>query len=150
MAEYLRNKKATFDYSLEDTYECGVELLGTEVKSIKHHKGSLTGAYVQLLGGELYLLGAHIPAWQENNAGPDYDPYRSRKLLAHKKELAELGKAAETKGLTIIPVSLYGKGDLIKAQIAVAKGKKVFDKREHLKKKAVTRDIERDLRHSSR
>lgn len=150
MAEYLHNKKATFDYALEDTYECGVELLGTEVKSIKHHKGSLTGAYVQALGGELYLLGAHIPPWQERNAGPDYDPYRSRKLLVHKKELDTLGKASQTNGLTIIPVSLYGKAGLVKAQIAIARGKKTFDKRETLKKKAVTRDIERDLRHSSR
>ena len=147
MAEYLRNKKATFDYALQDTYECGVELLGTEVKSIKHHQGSLTGAYVAVLGNELYLLGAHIPPWQEKNISSEvYDPYRSRKLLVHKKELLELKKASETKGLTIIPVSLYGKGTLVKAQVAIARGKKLFDKRETLKKKAVTRDIERGLR----
>ena len=65
--EYLRNKKATFDYKLQDSYECGMKLLGTEVKSVKNHHGSLTGAYVSVLGGELYLLGAHIPAWQEKN-----------------------------------------------------------------------------------
>lgn len=146
MAEYLRNKKATFDYSLEESYECGVELLGTEVKSIKNHHGSLTGAYVSLLGGELYLLGAHIPAWQEKNVPQGFDPYRSRKLLVHKKELAELGKASQTKGLTVIPVSLYGKAGLVKLQIAIAKGKKSFDKREILKKKAVKRDIERDIK----
>ncbi len=147
MAEYLRNKKATFDYVLQDTYECGVELLGTEVKSIKHHQGSLTGAYVAVLGSELYLLGAHIPAWQEKNVSSEtYDPYRSRKLLVHKKELHELKKVGETKGLTIIPVSLYGKGTLVKVQVAIARGKKLFDKRESLKKKAVTRDLERGLR----
>ncbi len=145
MAEYLRNKKATFDYALEETYECGIELLGTEVKSIKKQQGSLTGAYVAVLGGELYLLGAHIPPWQEKNITPDYDPYRSRKLLVHKKELLTLTKAGETKGLTLIPLSLYGKAGRIKAQIAIARGKKVFDKRETLKKKAVTRDIEREL-----
>lgn len=148
MAEYLRNNKATFDYALEDTYECGIELLGTEVKSVKHHKGSLSGAYVSLLGGELYLLGAHIPAWQEKNVSISYDPYRSRKLLVHAKELQVLAKAAGTKGLTLIPISLYGKGTLVKAQIAIARGKKSFDKRETLKKKAVTRDIERELRRS--
>lgn len=148
MAEYLRNKKATFDYELRDTYECGVELLGTEVKSVKHHHGSLTGSYVQTLGSELYLLGAHIPPWQEKNAPSEFDPYRSRKLLVHKKELEELTAAAATKGLTLIPVSLYGKGPLVKAQIAIARGKKLFDKRETLKKKAITRDIERDVRHS--
>ncbi len=149
MAEYLRNKKATFDYSLEDTYECGIELLGTEVKSIKGHHGSLTGSYVAVLGGELYLLGAHIPPWQETNAPSDYDAYRSRKLLVHKKELAILAKAAKVKGLTIIPVSVYGKAGLVKAQIAIAKGKQNFYKRETLKKKAVSRDIDRDLRRAS-
>lgn len=146
MAEYLRNKKVTFDYSLDDTYECGIELLGTEVKSIKNHHGSLAGAYVSLLGGELYLLGAHIPPWQEKNVPETFDPYRSRKLLVHKKELAELSKASLMKGLTIIPVSVYGKGTLIKAQIAIARGKKNVDKRESLKKKAVKRDIEREIR----
>jgi SsrA-binding protein len=144
--EYLRNKKATFDYELQDTYECGVELLGTEVKSIKDHKGSLSGAYVSVLGGELFLLGAHIPAWQEKNTEPGFDAYRSRKLLVHKKELLELAAAANTKGLTLLPVTLYGKGRHIKAQVAIAKGKKLFDKRDSLKKKAVTRDIERTLR----
>lgn len=146
MAEYLRNKKATFDYALGDTYECGIKLLGTEVKSLKSHHGSLTGAYVSVLAGELYLLGAHIPAWQEKNVTDTYDPYRSRKLLLNKGELAEIESASRTKGLTIIPVSLYGKGNLVKAQIAIARGKKLFDKRETLKKKAVSRDIERGLR----
>jgi SsrA-binding protein len=146
MAEYLHNKKATFDFELRDTYECGVELLGTEVKSIKNHHGSLTGAYVSIIDGELFLLGAHIPAWQEKNIEPGFDAYRSRKLLVHKAEIADLAKATNTKGLTIIPVSLYGKGRQIKAQIAIASGKKLFDKRETLKKKAVSRDIERGLR----
>lgn len=140
--EYLRNKKATFDYQLEDSYECGIELLGTEVKSVKHNHGSLSGAYVSVLGGELYLLGAHIPAWQEKNVSETYDPYRSRKLLVKRKELFELSKAHDTKGLTLIPVSLYGKGSLVKLQIAVAKGKKNVDKRETIKK----RDLDREQR----
>jgi SsrA-binding protein len=146
MAEYLRNKKATFDFELIDTYECGIELLGTEVKSIRNHHGSLTGSYVALVGSELFLLGAHIPAWQEKNTSNAFDPYRSRKLLVHKDELVAFKKVSDTKGLTIVPVSLYGKGRHIKAQIAVARGKKLFDKRETLKKKAVKRDIERELR----
>jgi SsrA-binding protein len=143
--EYLRNKKATFDFEFKDTYECGIELLGTEVKSVKNNHGSLSGSYVSVIGGELFLLGAHIPAWQEKNAEPGFDPYRSRKLLVHKKELAALAEAANTKGLTLVPISLYGKGRHIKAQIAIARGKKLFDKRETLKKKAVTRDIARSL-----
>jgi SsrA-binding protein len=139
--EYIRNKKASFDYSFEKTLEAGIELLGTEVKSVKAHHGSLSGAYVQVVGGELYLLGSHIPAWQEKNVSSAYDPYRTRKLLVHKKELFELLKALATKGLTVVPISLYNKGSLIKAQLAIAKGKKNFDKRETLK----ARDLDREL-----
>lgn len=140
--EYLRNKKATFDYQLEDSYECGIELLGTEVKSVKHHHGSMSGAYVAILGNELYLLGSHIPAWQEKNVPVTYDPYRTRKLLVKKRELFDLKKAHDTKGLTLIPISLYGKGSLVKLQIAIAKGKKNVDKRESIKK----RDLDREQR----
>lgn len=142
--EYLRNKKATFDYQLQDSFEAGIELLGTEVKSIKDHQGSLSGAYVTMLGSDLVLLGAHFPAWQEKNVTSNFDPYRTRKILLHKKELLELAKILNTKGLTIIPVSLYGKGSLVKLQIAVAKGKKNVDKRETIKK----RDLDRELRRS--
>lgn len=145
--EYLRNKKVTLDYELTDTYECGVELLGTEVKSIRHHHGSLNGAYVSLLGAELYLLGAHIPAWQEKNAGSTFDPYQSRKLLVHEKELRELAKASQTKGLTIVPISLYNKGRVIKLQIAIARGKKNFDKRETIKKRDLDREFARGAAH---
>lgn len=142
--EYVRNKKASFDYSFEKTIESGIELLGTEVKSVKANHGSLNGAYVQVVAGELYLLGSHIPAWQEKNAGTVYDPYRTRKLLVHKKELFELLKALSTKGLTVVPISLYNKGSLIKAQIAIAKGKKNFDKRETLKARDLDREVRRD------
>jgi SsrA-binding protein len=136
------NKKASFDYEYLETIEAGIELLGTEVKSIKAQHGSLSGAYVAIVDGELVLLGAHIPAWQEKNASPEFDAYRTRKLLVHKKELGGLVKALHTKGLTIIPISLYSKGRYIKAQIAVAKGKKTFDKRESIKK----RDLDRESR----
>jgi SsrA-binding protein len=140
--EYLRNKKATFDYQLQESIEAGIELLGTEVKSIKDHQGSLSGAYVVLLDGALVLLGAHIPPWQEKNASSAYDPYRTRKILVHKKELDALAKTLKVKGLTIIPVSLYGKGRMLKLQLAIAKGKKNFDKRATLK----SRDLDREER----
>lgn len=142
--EYVRNKKASFDYSFEKTIEAGIELLGTEVKSIKANHGSLSGAYIQVLGGEVYLLGAHIPAWQEKNTPLDFDPYRTRKLLVHKKEVFELLKALESKGLTVVPISLYNKGSIIKIQIAIAKGKKNFDKRESIKKRDLDREMRRD------
>lgn len=140
--EYLRNKKVTFNYHLEDTLEAGIELLGTEVKSLKAHHGSLASAYVAIVNGTLVLLGAHIPAWQEKNTVTEFDPYRTRILLVHKKELTELTKTLKTKGLTIVPVSLYGKGKVIKIQLAIARGKKTFDKRATLKH----RDIDRELR----
>lgn len=138
----IENKKASFDYEFLDTIEAGIELLGTEVKSLKAHHGSLSGAYVAVVGGELVLLGAHIPAWQEKNAPTEFDPYRTRKLLVHKKEMLSLLKSLQTKGLTVIPISLYIKGRYIKAQLAVAKGKKIFDKRESIKK----RDLDRESR----
>ena len=142
--EYVRNKKASFDYSFESTFEAGIELLGTEVKSVKSNHGSLSGAYVQILGGEVYLLGSHIPAWQEKNGGAGYDPYRTRKLLVHKKEIHELLKALASKGLTVVPISLYNKEGLIKVQLAIAKGKKNFDKRETLKARDIDRELRRD------
>lgn len=138
----IENKKAYFDYEFLETIEAGIELLGTEVKSVKAHHGSLSGAYIAVVGGELVLLGTHIPAWQEKNVGTNFDPYRTRKLLVHKKETLELLKVLQTKGLTVIPISLYSKGRYIKAQIAVAKGKKIFDKRESIKK----RDLDRESR----
>jgi SsrA-binding protein len=137
------NKKATFDYALLESVEAGVELLGTEAKSIRAKHGSLSGAYVAILSGEVYLLGAHIPPWQEKNVSETYDPYRSRKLLLKKKEIMTLEKALHTKGLTVIPISLYSKGRYIKAQIAIAKGKKNFDKRDVLKKKDLDREARR-------
>lgn len=142
----ISNKKASFDYEFLETIEAGIKLSGTEVKSLKAHHGSINGAYIAIVGGELLLLGAHIPAWQEKNVPKDFDPYQSRQLLVSKKELLHFQKLLKTKGLTIIPISLYSKGRYIKAQIAVAKGKKNFDKRESLKKKAVKRDLERGLR----
>ena len=144
--EYVRNKKAGFDFSIQDTIETGIELLGTEVKSVKAQHGSLNGSHVTLLNGELYLLGAHIPAWQEKNVTSAYDPYRTRKLLVHKKELIELAKLSKTKGLTIVPLSLHNKGSLIKLTIAVARGKKVADKRNTLKEKADKRDMDRAIK----
>lgn len=141
--EYLRNKKATFDYHFEYSLEAGIELLGSEVQSVKHNHGSINGAYVAVVGGELFLLGAHIPAWQEKNTSTAFDPYRIRKLLVHKKELYEIGQSLHQKGLTAVPVSLYNKSGKIKIQIAIAKGKKNFDKRDSLRDDAMKRDGDR-------
>ncbi len=141
--EYIRNKKAGLNFSIEDTLEVGLVLLGTEVKSVKASHGSLAGAYVSVVGADVLLLGAHIPAWQEKNA-IGFDPYRTRTLLVHKKELAYLHKIAHTKGFALIPIALYNKSGKIKLSLGIAKGKKLADKRNTLKEKAVSRDIARE------
>lgn len=144
--EYLKNKKAFFDYEVMDSMEAGIELLGTEVKSLKAGHGSMQGSYVSIVNGTVVLLGAHIPPWQEKNAPLEYDPYRTRTLLLHKKERIMLEKALQSKGLTIVPISLYNKSGLIKVQIAIARGKKNVDKRETIK----ARDTDRELRRTQK
>ena len=139
---YAENKKARFNYEILERYEAGIELLGTEVKSVRGGKMSLEGAFVIVRGGEVYLLGANIPAFQEKNSPKDYDPMRNRKLLLTKKEISGLSDKETNKGLTIVPLSVYNKNRKIKVEVAVAKGKKKFDKRETLKK----RDTEREIR----
>ena len=141
MTDFIRNKKATFDFELLETFEAGVVLLGTEVKALRTGKASLNGAYVVIRGGEAYLLGASISAFQIANAPKKYDPERTRKLLLGKKELAELNRYGEQQGLTIIPIKWYSEKRHIKLQIALARGKKKADKREKLKERDTKRDI---------
>lgn len=142
----VANPKVTFEYEVLETYEAGVELLGTEVKSLRQNKGSLSGSYVNLVNGELYLLGAHIPPFQPKNADATFDPYRSRKLLLSKKEVVHLASKLKEKGLTVVALSLYTKAKRIKAQVALVRGKKLFDKRESIKKRDLDRIEKRGLR----
>ncbi|MEX2013358.1 MAG: SsrA-binding protein SmpB [Parcubacteria group bacterium] len=144
MSTYANNSKALFDYEVLKRFTTGIELLGTEVKAVREGKCSLRGAFVSVRGAEAYLLGALIPAYQPKNAPKTYDALRARKLLLTKSELEELKDAEGTKGLTIIPLSVYNKGRFLKLDIAIARGKKKFDKRQVIKK----RDIERDLKRS--
>ncbi|MDQ5949061.1 MAG: SsrA-binding protein [Patescibacteria group bacterium] len=142
----ITNRKATFNYEIITTYTAGIELFGFEVKSLKQSHGSLEGSHVTVRGNEAFLVGTFIPPYQENNTPDDYDPYRNRRLLLNKTEIHDLEKAESTKGLTIVPLSVYNKGTKIKVDIAIVKGKKKFDKRETLKKRESDRDIARDLR----
>lgn len=144
MPRYADNSKAFFDFEILERLTAGIELLGTEVKSTREGKMSLQGAFVAIRGSEAYLVGADIPAYQPKNASKDYDPTRARKLLLLKNEIDRLRTAEGTKGLTIIPLSVYNKGRFLKVDIAIARGKKKFDKRQSIKK----RDIERDLKRS--
>lgn len=139
----IQNKKAYLNYEILEKYEAGIELLGFEVKSLKAGQGSLEGSYVKIRGGEAFVTGMNIPPYQLNNTPKDYDPIRTRKLLLTKKELKQLQMTEQNRGLTIIPISVYNKGRRIKLDIAVAKGKKKFDKRESIKKRDIEREINR-------
>jgi SsrA-binding protein len=142
----VTNKKAGFNYEIIDKYTAGIELLGFEVKSLKNSQGSLEGSYVTVRGKEAYIIGMFIPPYQQGNTPKDYDPYRNRRLLLSKKEIDTLSNIEDSKGLTIVPISVYNKGNMVKLDIAAAKGKKKFDKRESLKKQDTLRDIARDLK----
>lgn len=140
----IDNKKANFNYTIKETYSAGLELFGFEVKSLRKGQASLEGAHVTVRGNEAYLVGAFIPPYQEKNTPKDYDSRRNRKLLLTAKEIEEIGKIEKTKGLTIVPVSVYNKGRVLKIDIGVGVGKKKFDKRETLKKKSTERDTRRE------
>jgi SsrA-binding protein len=146
MPHYAENRKARFNYEFLEKYETGIELLGTEVKSVRNGQMSLEGAFVIVRGGEAYLINANIPPYQIKNAPQDYDPLRNRKLLLTKKENTELSDSEKNKSLTIVPISVYNKGRKIKVEIALVKGKKKFDKRETLKKRDTDREIRREYK----
>lgn len=145
MTVYAENRRARFDFAFLEKLTSGLELLGAEVKSVRAGKLNLAGSYVSIRGGEAFLLGAEIPPYQPKNQSADYDPKRARRLLLSKDEIAELAKAEATKGLTIVPISVYNTGRFLKLDIAIARGKKEFDKREAIKKRDTERDLKRTL-----
>lgn len=143
---YAENKKATFNYEVLEKYEGGLSLLGLEVKAVKSKKANLEGSYIVVRGGEVFLVNATIQPYQMNNTPKEYDPVRVRKILITKKELKELVGADNKNGLTLIPISLYNKGNKIKLEFALARGKKKTDKRETIKARESKREIERTLK----
>ncbi len=142
----VENKKAYFNYEILEKIEAGLKLFGFEVKSVKGTQGSLEGAYVTVRGGEVFLVGAHIPPYQAKNTPESYDSRRDRKLLLNKEEISRIIGIEKERGLTIIPLSLYNKAGKIKAEIGIARGKKKYDKREVIKKRDIERDIGRRLK----
>jgi len=146
MASYAENRKVRFNYEILERYETGIELLGTEVKSVREGQMSLEGAFVIVRGGEAFLINANIPPYQPKNVPKDYDPLRNKKLLLTKKEIAKLAGSEKNKSLTIVPISVYNKNRKIKVEIALVKGKKKFDKRETIKKRDVGREIRRETK----
>ncbi|KPL70790.1 SsrA-binding protein SmpB [Bellilinea caldifistulae] len=137
------NRKARFEYFLLETYEAGIALQGSEIKSIRAGQISLAEAYVQTDGKEAWLINAHIAPYEQANRF-NHDPRRPRKLLLHKREIRELWNAVRQKGVTIVPVQVYLKDGKAKIEIAVAKGKKLYDKRHEIAKRDQTREMERE------
>lgn len=143
----IENGKVRFNYVVKDKFEAGIELFGHEVKTIRMKHGSLDGSYIVVKGGEIFLYKAFIPPYQEKNTPKSYDPYRVRRLLLNKKEIAKLATMDIGKTrLTIVPISMYNKGAKIKLEIAIAQGKSSIDKRETIKKRETDREIRRSLK----
>jgi len=141
----LTNKKARFNYEILEQMEAGIELLGFEVKAIRKGQGSLDGAHVSIRGGEAFLIGFDLPPYQSKNTPSDYERTRVRKLLLTKKEINVLSNEGSKKGIAIIPLSIFLKNNKLKVDIALARGKKKFDKRESTKKRDTERDIRREI-----
>ncbi|HVU80234.1 MAG TPA: SsrA-binding protein SmpB [Candidatus Paceibacterota bacterium] len=144
----IEHKKARLDYEILEEYEAGLELLGLEVKSLRGKHGKLDGSHIVVRGGEAYIVGMSIPPYQPGNTPKEYDPGRTRRLLLTKKELAGLTGFEGQKGLTIIPISVYNKGTVLKLRFAVARGRKKYDKRAVLKERDTDREIRRTLKNA--
>ena len=132
------NRKAKHDYFIEDTYEAGIELFGTEVKSIRQGNVNLKDSWCDIVNGEIFLKGMHISPYEQGNIF-NKDPVRTRRLLMHKKEILKLFDEVKQQGLTLIPLSLYFSGSRVKVSVGLCKGKKLYDKREDLARKSAAR-----------
>jgi len=146
MTTFADNKKALFDYEILEKFEAGLELSGQETKSVKNGHLSLKGAYVTFHGSDAMLTNSHISPYKPAGKLNDYEPTKSRRLLLHKREIAYLRGKAQEQGLTIIPISVYNKGRFIKVEIAVARGKHHYDKRESIKKRDTAREMKRAIK----
>ena len=140
-----QNKKAFFDYFIEEKFEAGLELSGTEVKSIRQGKVNLKDSYCHIIKGELYAEGVHISPYEKGNIF-NKDPLRPKKLLMHKKEIMKLAGSVKQDGYSLIPLSLYFKGPIVKMELGLCKGKKLYDKRDSIAKKETDREINRRMR----
>ena len=141
----IDNRKARHEFEFLEKYEAGIELVGTEVKSLRAGKASLVDAYARIEGGQVWLYNLHISHYDFGNIN-NHEEKRPRRLLLHKSEIARLYAAVREKGLTLVPVRLYFNQALVKVELALAKGKKLYDKRADAAKKAAQRDIERAMR----
>lgn len=145
-SDLVSNRRAFHDYEILETYEAGIVLQGTEIKSIRNHGASLQEAYVKVLRNEVWLVGSSIAPYRYGNIH-NHEERRDRKLLLHKREVNKLKAAVQEKGLTIVPLALYQKKNNVKVRIAIAKGKKSIDKRADIKEKDEKRRMQQALKH---
>ena len=143
------NKKAYHDYFIDEKFECGIELFGTEVKSIRSGKCSIKEAFVRIEKGEVYVFGMHVNPYEKGNI-INKDLLRAKKLLMHRQEINRLEGKIREKGLTLVPLQVYFKGSLVKVEIGLARGKKLYDKRADIAKKDQRREVERDYKEKLR
>jgi SsrA-binding protein len=139
------NKKARFNYTIDESFECGLVLVGTEVKSIKDGRFSFADSYALVENEELWLIDFHITPYVFGNR-VNHDPLRRRKLLVHRKEIKRLKRIVDEKGLTLVPLKFYLKRGMVKCELGIAKGKKLFDKRDDIRKRDQKRELEREFR----
>ena len=139
------NKKAHYEYFLSDFLECGLELKGTEIKSLRINGGSLNESYVIIKNGQAFILGMNIPQYEQGNIF-NHEHMRTRKLLLHKQEINKLHRKVQEKGFTLSPLDFYLKNGRVKVKLGVCKGKKQFDKRADIKERDVKRDLQREFR----
>ena len=144
-----KNKKAGHDYFIDDSYEAGIELFGTEVKSIRAGQVNLKDSWCDIKNGEIFVNGMHISPYEKGNIF-NRDPDRSRRLLMHRREINKLYGLVQQQGIALIPLEMYFSGSRVKVKIGLCKGKKLYDKRDDMAKKAAQRDIERSLKERNR
>ena len=149
MKTIAQNKKARHDYIVEETYEAGIELCGTEVKSLRAGRVNLKDSWCSIVDGEIFVNGMHISPYEQGNIF-NRDPMRVRKLLMHKKEILKLYGTVKQTGYSLIPISLYFKDSKVKLQVGLCKGKKLYDKRADMAERSAKRDMERAVKEQRR
>ncbi|MBS3735138.1 MAG: SsrA-binding protein SmpB [Phycisphaerae bacterium] len=142
----IENRRARYDYHVEAVVECGIELTGTEVKSLRAGKASVDDAHGRVRDGEVWLVGADIAQYPQAAGTLQHEPTRSRKLLVHRRQIAQLAAHAEQKGRTLVPLKIYFKRGWAKVELGLVVGKRAYDKREKLKRRQQKRDIDREMR----
>ncbi len=144
----LTNKKALLRFSIIETFPAGMELFGSEVKSLREGHGSLDGSHIVVRGGEAFIVGMTIPPYQASNTSSEYDPERARRLLLQKQEISQLADAESKKGLTIIPIEVYNTRGLLKISVAIVRGKGKHDHREDIKKREADIEAQRAIKNT--